>query len=52
MCRRSSRWWHDLGDFYVVDLGQNATVDGHVDPAAHGRELGVIEAFEQVVDDA
>ena len=51
-CRRNSRWWGDLCDYYVIDADLNAIVDSHVDAEAYGRELGVVRAFEMVVDDA
>ncbi|MGY8631848.1 hypothetical protein RAD15_05030 [Bradyrhizobium sp. 14AA] len=48
-CRRSSRWWGDLGNFYVVDLNRNAILGSHIDPETYGRELGVVHAFEKVI---
>jgi hypothetical protein len=37
-----------LGDFYVVDLGQNEVVHSNVNPESFGRELGVLRAWEKV----
>ncbi len=51
MCRQNSRWWKDLGDHYIVDLDANLIRHSHVDPEAYGRELGVVQPFEEVVDD-
>lgn len=48
-CRHNSRWWNDLGDYYIVDLDRNAIVRSHVEPETYGRELGVVKPFEQVV---
>ncbi|AWM07633.1 hypothetical protein [Bradyrhizobium symbiodeficiens] len=49
MFRGNSRWWNDLGDFYVVDLEANLILHSHVEPVAFGRELGVVQPFEEVV---
>jgi hypothetical protein len=49
-CRRNSRWWGDLGDYYVTDIYNNLIVDTRVDPEAYGRRLGVLQPFEKVVD--
>ncbi|MCP3382846.1 hypothetical protein NLM31_20990 [Bradyrhizobium sp. CCGUVB4N] len=50
-CRPNSRWWSDLGDYFIVDLDRNAIVQSHVDPETYGRELGVVQLFEQVAAD-
>jgi hypothetical protein len=49
-CRRNSRWWRDLGDFYVTDIYRNTIVDTRVDPETYGRRLGVLQPFEKVAD--
>jgi hypothetical protein len=51
VCRRNSRYWNDLGDFYVVDTYRNSIVDTCVDPETYGRSLGVLNAYEQVVEE-
>lgn len=51
VCRPNSRWWNNLGDFYVVDFDANIILDSHIDPEAYGRDLGVVKPFEQVVAD-
>jgi hypothetical protein len=50
-CRRNSRWWSNLGDYYVVDTYRNMIVDSGIDPTAYGRRLGVLQPFEEVVED-
>jgi hypothetical protein len=49
-CRRNSRWWRDLGDYYVTNIYRNIIVITRVDPEAYGRKLGVLRPFEHVVD--
>lgn len=39
-----------VGDFYVVDTAINGVVEKDVDPAVKARELGVLAAYESVVD--
>ncbi len=47
-CRSNSRWWRELGDFYIVDINRNIINDVSVDPTEFGRELGVLHPFEEV----
>ncbi|WP_315720157.1 MULTISPECIES: hypothetical protein [unclassified Bradyrhizobium] len=47
-CRSSSRWYYDLGDFYVVDNLHNNIEAVSIDPVEYGRELGVLQPFEEV----
>ncbi|WP_316205267.1 hypothetical protein [Bradyrhizobium sp. SZCCHNS3004] len=51
-CRSDSRWWRDLGDHYVVDVNRNIIQDTFVDPVIYGSELGVMQPFECVIDEA
>lgn len=51
-CGRNSRWYHDLGDYYIVDVGTNSILDTHIPfgDLAHGlRVLGPNERVEQGV---
>jgi hypothetical protein len=48
-CRRNSRSWSNLGDYYVVDTYRNMIADSGIDPTAYGRRLGVLQPFEEVV---
>ena len=47
---RSELSRHLVGDFYVVDTAINGVVEKDVDPAVKARELGVLAAYESVVD--
>ena len=47
---RGGQWSTDLGEFYIVDEYRNFLVRGHVDLAALGRELGVLQEWEGVAD--
>ncbi len=50
-CRRQSQWHRDLGDYYVVELSQNAIAGVDIDLEKYGRELGVLAGWETVVDE-
>lgn len=45
-CRSDSRWWHDLGDYYVVDLSRNFLTHKHYDLEEWGRDLGCLKPYE------
>jgi hypothetical protein len=45
---RGGQWSTDLGEFYIRDEYRNFLVQGHVDPEALGRELGVLKGWEGV----
>jgi hypothetical protein len=47
-CRPDSQWYHDLGDYYGVDLRRNAVVYQHRGLEEFGRELGVLRDFEEL----
>jgi hypothetical protein len=51
VCRRNSRFWTDLGDFYIVDTNRNHIMYTCVDPVTYGRSLGVLNAYERVVEE-
>jgi hypothetical protein len=40
-CRRGSRYWPDLGDYYTVDSDLNVVVDKHFDVEEFAREHGL-----------
>ncbi len=50
-CRADSRWYSDLGAYYIVDEDHNTIVRSHVDLETLARELKVIEAWEAIVED-
>ena len=50
-CRENSQGWDSLGDYYIVDLCQNAVVDTHVKVESLARELKAIGEWEIVVED-
>jgi hypothetical protein len=50
-CRRNSRVWRDLGDYYVVDTYNDMVVDTCVAPEVYGRWLGVLGTHEVVAAD-
>ena len=45
-CSATSKWHHDLGDYYTVDMRLNAILHKRVDPVVLGHELGVLEPEE------
>lgn len=42
----------DLGDYYILNFNHNWIAHKHVDPEKLGRELGVLQEWEEVVGDA
>jgi hypothetical protein len=48
---RSSRWRNELGDFFTISTGRNVITARHVNPEKYGRELGVLEPWESVVEE-
>jgi hypothetical protein len=38
---------HDLGRYYIVDFATNGIIDLDVDLEATGRELGVLQGWEE-----
>jgi len=49
---RGERWRTDLGEYYVVDLANNALKTWHVDLVAFAKELQVISPWEEVREEA
>ncbi len=54
---RGARARVELGDYYIRDsrvpyfeVGDSWFIRGHVDPEALGRELGVLQPYEALVD--
>ena len=45
-CSEKSKWWNDLGDYYIVDLRTNGMIARHVDIEALGRDLGCLKPWE------
>jgi hypothetical protein len=48
---RGARAKSDLGRYYIVNFMRSWIVAHDVDPEAVGRELGVLEDYEQLVED-
>ena len=48
---RGARAQQDLGDYYLLDWRTNAVHAKDVDPEDLGRELGVLKAWERVLDE-
>lgn len=47
---RGQRARLDLGDYYIHDRSRNLALDTYVDPESLGRELGVLNPHESVID--
>jgi len=47
-CRGDSRFIHDLGDYYVVDVKRNVVVDRDVELETYARALLVLRQSEKV----
>jgi hypothetical protein len=47
---RGGKAQQDLGDYYTVDLAGNFLVEKDVDLGELGRELGVLAAYERLVE--
>lgn len=45
---RGDRWRHELGDYYIVDVSANAIVRKDVNLEKFGRQLGVLQPFEEL----
>lgn len=50
-CRRNSRAWPELGDYYVVDINKNFVTGKRLDLEDYGRELKVLADFEALSED-
>jgi hypothetical protein len=48
---RGWRLRQEVGDYYVIDFRRNWITHKHVDPEQMGRDLGVLHAWEQVVEE-
>jgi hypothetical protein len=48
---RGERACQDLGDYYVLNVNRNWIVGKDVAPEALGRKLGVLSAWEAVIDE-
>ena len=49
-CREDSRWFTDLGEYYLVDLNMNSVNTKHVDLEELARELEVLKPFEVLAE--
>lgn len=47
-CSFSSRWFHDFGRYYKVDVRFNSLLEPHVCLESLGAELGVIASGESL----
>lgn len=50
-CSEKSRWFHDLGRYYIVCIHRNAVDDRHIDLEAFARELGALGPAEVLAED-
>ena len=46
--RDNSKWFTDMGDYYIVDENKNTITASHINPVKLGKELGVIKPYETV----
>ena len=47
-CRRDSRWYAELGDYYIVDLGAGLVTQAQIDIEKLAREHDLMKAWEEV----
>ncbi len=47
-CRRDSRWYAELGDYYIVDLGAGVVTQAQIDIEKLAREHDLMKAWEEV----
>lgn len=47
-CRSKSRWFHSLGDYYLIDSPGNSIIDTHVNLESYGRELNALADCERL----
>jgi len=47
---RGARAQMDLGEYYLVNLSSRFATETHVDPEALGREMGVLQPWEAVIE--
>ncbi len=45
---RSERMELDLGSYFIVDVQGNYIHDHHIDPEKLGRELGILQPWEEL----
>lgn len=48
-CKISSRGYHELGDFYIVDTRLNVVNAMYVDIEQFARSQGVLKDYEEIV---
>ncbi len=48
--RHNSRYLHNTGLYYRIDCNRNLLIQMHVDPEEFGRDLGVLQPHETVID--
>lgn len=47
-CQRSSRWYRDLGKYYIADMSAGAITRRHIDLESLAREEDVLRAWEEL----
>jgi hypothetical protein len=47
-CRPDSKWFGELGAYYRLDINHNSIIGKNLDIEALGRELGVLDAWEEL----
>jgi hypothetical protein len=50
-CRRDSKGWSELGDYYLIDLEKNCLIAKDVDLQDFARKLGVLANHEALGED-
>ena len=49
-CRTDSRWYGDLGDYYIADAQTNGVIAQHVDLEELAGELNLLKSAEVLAD--
>ncbi len=47
-CRRDSRSFDDLGEYYIVSTRENYIVDTHIDLETYAKDMGLLAEYEQL----
>jgi len=47
-CKTNSRWYSDLGDFYIVSAGLNSVAAMHCDLLKLAKDFSVLNTWEEV----
>jgi hypothetical protein len=50
-CREDSPSYHNLGDWFLIDVTINGVIGTDIDIVEKGRELGVLKPWERLQED-